>query len=223
MPAASEQISAGVAPVHFVGAPIQPHVRAVRCCRRCGRSRIQGGRGVSAERRRPQEASAARPEAWERKPGAEVVLRLLRRRAGGTDGRQCRRPAIQEQQQLSKGRQDREKSGPPKLSANLPPIYDENFARRAGQIVARPRCGTPIVSSFHYRRQLFAKAAIAGVTRCGIAMRWRAAFTVREDQCPHPWRSYWVLASIVYEFTIISRFITEQKPKHPRMSADWRR
>jgi len=42
--------------------------------------------------------------------------------------------AKQEQQQLS---QDREKSGPPKSSANLPPIYDENFARRAGQIIAR--------------------------------------------------------------------------------------
>jgi len=44
--------------------------------------------------------------------------------------------AKQEQQQLSKGRQDREKSGPPKSSANLPPIYNENFARRAGQIIA---------------------------------------------------------------------------------------
>ena len=32
-----------------------------------------------------------------------------------------------------------------------------------------------------------------------------------------------VLASIVYEFTVVSRFITEQKLKHPRMSADWRR
>jgi len=42
--------------------------------------------------------------------------------------------AKQEQQQLSK--KDREKSGPPKSSANLPPIYDENFARRAGQIIA---------------------------------------------------------------------------------------
>jgi hypothetical protein len=44
--------------------------------------------------------------------------------------------AKQEQQQLSKERQDREKSGPPKLSAILPPIYDENFARRAGQFIA---------------------------------------------------------------------------------------
>jgi hypothetical protein len=44
--------------------------------------------------------------------------------------------AKQEQQQLSKERQDREKSARPKSSANLPPIYDENFARRAGQIIA---------------------------------------------------------------------------------------
>jgi hypothetical protein len=44
--------------------------------------------------------------------------------------------AKQEQQQLSTERQDREKSRPLKSSANLPPIYDENFARRAGQISA---------------------------------------------------------------------------------------
>jgi hypothetical protein len=44
--------------------------------------------------------------------------------------------AKQEQQQLSKERPDPEKSGPPNSSANLPPIYDENFARRAGQIIA---------------------------------------------------------------------------------------
>jgi hypothetical protein len=44
--------------------------------------------------------------------------------------------AKQEQQQLSKERQDREKSGLPKSNA-LPPIYNENFARRAGEIIAR--------------------------------------------------------------------------------------
>src|SRR5262245_25604554 len=49
--------------------------------------------------------------------------------------------AKQEQQQLSKGRQDREKSAPPKSSANLPPIYDEIFARRAGQIIASALAG----------------------------------------------------------------------------------
>jgi hypothetical protein len=42
--------------------------------------------------------------------------------------------AKQEQQQLSK--KDRVKSGPPNSSANPPPIYDKNFARRAGQIIA---------------------------------------------------------------------------------------
>jgi hypothetical protein len=48
-----------------------------------------------------------------------------------------------------KGRQDREKSGPPKSSANLPPIYDENLARRAGQIIASaPVRHAPNVSSF---------------------------------------------------------------------------
>ena len=45
------------------------------------RSRIQGDRGASAQRRRAQEGSATRPEAWERKPTAEAVLRRLRRRA----------------------------------------------------------------------------------------------------------------------------------------------
>jgi hypothetical protein len=44
--------------------------------------------------------------------------------------------AKQEQQQLSKERRVCEKSRPPKSSANLPLIYDENFARRAGQIIA---------------------------------------------------------------------------------------
>jgi hypothetical protein len=46
------------------------------------------------------------------------------------------RKRIEQQQQLSKERRDREKSRPPKSSPNLPPIYDENFARRAGQIIA---------------------------------------------------------------------------------------
>jgi hypothetical protein len=36
-------------------------------------------------------------------------------------------------EKLSK--EDREKSGPPKSSASLPAIHDENFARRAGQII----------------------------------------------------------------------------------------
>jgi hypothetical protein len=62
--------------------PLGAARRAVRGGRRCGRSRIQSGRGASAQRRRPQEASAARPEAWKRKPTAEVVLRFVRRRAG---------------------------------------------------------------------------------------------------------------------------------------------
>jgi hypothetical protein len=43
----------------------------------------------------------------------------------------------QEQQQLSRERQDRENSGSPKPSADLPPIYDDGFARRAGEIIAR--------------------------------------------------------------------------------------
>jgi hypothetical protein len=43
----------------------------------------------------------------------------------------------QKQEQISKERRhDREKSGWTKSSGHLPPIYDENFARRAGQIVA---------------------------------------------------------------------------------------
>ena len=42
----------------------------------------------------------------------------------------------QQQQQLSNERQDRGESGPPKSSADLPTIYDEEFARRAGQIIA---------------------------------------------------------------------------------------
>src|SRR5215472_13681747 len=55
--------------------------RAVRRGRRCRRSRLQGDRGASAQRRRTQEGSATRPEAWARKPTAEAVLRRLRRRA----------------------------------------------------------------------------------------------------------------------------------------------
>jgi len=43
----------------------------------------------------------------------------------------------QEQEQLSRERQDREKSASPKSSADLPPIYDDGFARRAGEIIAR--------------------------------------------------------------------------------------
>src|SRR5262249_38113388 len=38
-------------------------------------------RRAPAQRRRTQEGSAARPEAWERKPTAEAILRRLRRRA----------------------------------------------------------------------------------------------------------------------------------------------
>jgi hypothetical protein len=48
-----------------------------------------------------------------------------------------REKAKQEQQQLSKERQDRDKSVSPKSSANVPPIYDDGFARRAGEIIAR--------------------------------------------------------------------------------------
>src|SRR5215467_11016516 len=48
--------------------------------RRCRRSRIQGDRGVSAQRRRTQEGSATRPKAWEQKPTAEAVLRGARHR-----------------------------------------------------------------------------------------------------------------------------------------------
>jgi ABC-type nickel/cobalt efflux system permease component RcnA len=50
---------------------------AVRRGRRCRRSRIQGDRGASAQRRRAQEGSVTRPQAWERKPTAEAVLRRL--------------------------------------------------------------------------------------------------------------------------------------------------
>ena len=50
---------------------------------RCGRSRVQGEQGASAQRRRKQESSATCPEAGEREPAAEVVLRRLRRRASG--------------------------------------------------------------------------------------------------------------------------------------------
>jgi hypothetical protein len=70
--------------------------------------------------------------------------------------------AKQEQQQLSK--KDRVKSGPPNSSANPPPIYDENFARRAGQIIVLPAPllrQAPNVSSFHSRRQLFATTGTA--------------------------------------------------------------
>src|SRR6516162_2892916 len=51
------------------------------------RSRIQGDRGASAQRRRTEEGSATRPEAWERKSTAEAVLRRLRRRAPPAEGR----------------------------------------------------------------------------------------------------------------------------------------
>src|SRR5262245_31950427 len=43
----------------------------------------------------------------------------------------------QEQQQLSRERPDRDKSVSPKSSADLPSIYDDGFARRAGEIIAR--------------------------------------------------------------------------------------
>jgi len=43
----------------------------------------------------------------------------------------------QEQQQLSRERQNREKSASPKASANPLSIYDDGFARRAGEIIAR--------------------------------------------------------------------------------------
>src|SRR5262249_19047827 len=61
--------------------PLGAARRAVRRGQRCQRSRIQGDRGASAQRRRTQEGSATRSEAWERKPAAEAVLRRLRRRA----------------------------------------------------------------------------------------------------------------------------------------------
>jgi len=43
----------------------------------------------------------------------------------------------QQQQQLSRERQDREKSASPKSSSDLSPFYDDGFARRAGEIIAR--------------------------------------------------------------------------------------
>jgi hypothetical protein len=43
----------------------------------------------------------------------------------------------QQQQQLSIERQAREKPASPKSSADLPPMYDDGFARRAGEIIAR--------------------------------------------------------------------------------------
>jgi hypothetical protein len=46
--------------------------------------------------------------------------------------------AKQEQQQLSKERRVCEKSRPPKSSANLPLIYDENFARRQDRLLPAP-------------------------------------------------------------------------------------
>src|SRR5262245_35414472 len=61
--------------------PLGTARRAVRRGRRYRRSRIQGDRGASAQRRRTQEGSATGPEAWERKPTAEAVLCRLRRRA----------------------------------------------------------------------------------------------------------------------------------------------
>jgi hypothetical protein len=47
------------------------------------------------------------------------------------------REAKQEQQQLSKERQDREQPASPTSAANLPHIYNDAFARRAGEIIAR--------------------------------------------------------------------------------------
>jgi len=41
------------------------------------------------------------------------------------------------QEQLSKERQDRDKSASPNSSATLLPMYDDGFARRAGEIIAR--------------------------------------------------------------------------------------
>jgi hypothetical protein len=85
---------------------------AVRGGRRCGRSRIQSGQGASAQRRRPQEASAARPEAWKRKPTAEVVLRFVRRRAAGTDERQVHARESYRNSNSFRKSGDRESSGP---------------------------------------------------------------------------------------------------------------
>jgi len=42
-----------------------------------------------------------------------------------------------EQQQLSRERQLSGRSAVPKSSAELPPFYDDDFARRAGEIIAR--------------------------------------------------------------------------------------
>src|SRR5262249_41741011 len=62
--------------------PLGTARRAVRRGRECRRSGLQGGRGAPAQRRRTQKGSATRPEAWERKPIAEAILRRLRRCAG---------------------------------------------------------------------------------------------------------------------------------------------
>jgi len=45
--------------------------------------------------------------------------------------------AKQEQPQLSNERQDRVRPASPTSAASLPPIYDEAFARKAGEIIAR--------------------------------------------------------------------------------------
>jgi hypothetical protein len=58
--------------------PLGTALRAVCRCRRCGRSRLQGDRRASAQRRRTQEASATGSETWKRKPAAEAVLRARR-------------------------------------------------------------------------------------------------------------------------------------------------
>src|SRR5436190_18321944 len=66
--------------------PLGAARRAVRRGRRCRRSRIQSDRGASAQRRRTQEGSATRPEAWERRPTAETVLRRLKAASGRHHG-----------------------------------------------------------------------------------------------------------------------------------------
>ena len=53
--------------------------RGARCrSRRCRRSRISGDRQTFAQPRRTQEDAATRPQAWQRKPTAEAVLRRVR-------------------------------------------------------------------------------------------------------------------------------------------------
>src|SRR5215467_2897952 len=111
--------------------PTKPHTRwPVSICTakvNAGRSGYaSGGLGTEAHRR----SCFTPPDAV-----GGIAARHIRQRA-----RSMREKAKQEQRQLSKERQDGEKSTSRKSRANLLSMYDDDYARRAGEIIARAAC-----------------------------------------------------------------------------------